>query len=87
MSKYAWRPPVELQEGEPWFFLRAQDRYSAHGVSGYAQGLMAGAIEAEERGDEELASHLRAQAQTVSNVFDAFREWQESNVDLVKTPD
>ena len=85
--KYTWRPPVELQEGEPWFFLRAQDRYSAHGVAGYAQGLVDAALYAEERGDEELATHLRSQAQRVSEVFEAFRAWQEGNVDLVKTPD
>lgn len=87
MTKYAWRPPVELREGEPWFFLRAQDRYSAHAVAGYAQGLIDAAIHAEERGDEELAEHLRSQAKLVSDVFDAFRQWQEENVDLVKTPD
>lgn len=87
MAKYTWRPPVELRDGEPWFFLRGQDRYSPHGVAGYAQGLLAAATEADERGDTDRAAELRQLVESVRAAYSSFIEWQEENVDLVKTPD
>ena len=87
MTKYTWKPPVELQDDEPWFFIRGQDQYAINGVTGYAQGIQSAILDAEERGDEERLKGLRIIAAGVERVYENFRDWQEDNADLVKSPD
>ena len=87
-GKYEGLNPLErLHEGEPWFFIRAQDRFSVAAVRGYAEGLYAAALDRADHGEADLAAHLHEQAQEVLALVVHMYEWQEANQDLVKIPD
>lgn len=88
VGKYAGLNPLDrLREGEPWFFLRAQDMFSLPAVKGYASGLYAEALDREQRGDHEIAFSLHEQVREILELAQSFAEWQENNPDLVKIPD
>jgi hypothetical protein len=92
--KYAdINPLTKLHPGEPYFFVRAQDRLSVEAVKHYAVLLQ----EVSERvlddkdldGDEamSLALTLEDQAAQVADFALQFIEWQKANPDKVKLPD
>lgn len=65
-------PLHKLHDGEPYFFLRAQDVHSPYAVRHYAQAV--GVLDVKAR-DECLA------------FADHIEQWQEANHDKVKLPD
>jgi len=73
-GKYEGKNPLEkLHAGEPYFFLRSQDRCAPLAVSQYAATLRS-------CGDDKGAQECHAFAQRM-------REWQDKNPELVKMPD
>ncbi len=66
-------PLDKLHEGEPYFFVRAQDIHSAPIVQSYA--VMLGS-----HGDN-------CGAQAVMGMVDKINQWQRENPDKVKQPD
>lgn len=73
-GKYPDGPPLaKLHDGEPWFFLRAQDELAPDVVEFYADKL-------ERYG-------LIGQGREVRRFALRMREWQTENPDKVKLPD
>ena len=57
--KYAGINPLErLHEGEPWFFIRGQDRLSVAAVIEYSHLLRHESVNSSLRGDNELSDSL-----------------------------
>lgn len=74
MSKYSNTNPLEkLHEGEPFFFLRAQDKLAPAIVLAYAEAL-------EMCGDAQGSMECSEIAEQMIN-------WQEANPDKIKLPD
>jgi len=72
--KYKNKNPLEkLHEGEPYFFIRAQDKHSVRIVREYAKML-------KNTGDIEGYKG-------VLDFSDNMVDWQEANQDKVKLPD
>lgn len=72
--KYDNQNPLEkLHHGEPYFFIRAQDKLSVYAIRWYAENL-------QYHGDLAGRDEVRALA-------DMFAEWQAKHPNLVKLPD
>jgi len=86
--KYAVINPLErLHRGEPYFFIRGQDRLSVAAVIEYSHLLRYESTNALLRGDENLSDSLKKQADEVLSYAQKFKEWQQANPDKVKIPD
>jgi hypothetical protein len=86
--KYQGINPLErLHPGEPWFFVRGQDRLSVAAVTEYSHLLRHESVNASLRGDHDLSDSLSKQADEVLEFARMFKDWQENNSDLVKYPD
>jgi hypothetical protein len=69
----AHRLEAKLLPGEPWFALRAKDRYSIRGVEAYAKLCE----------DMGLVDHAAGVRQAIKQM----KAWQEVNQDKLKIPD
>jgi hypothetical protein len=78
---------MNLHPGEPWFYLRAQDKLSVEIVMEYSRLLEGESWKARGRGDEALARSLSDQSTQVAQAAHKFLDWQEDNPDKVKLPD
>lgn len=86
--KYADENPINrLSPGEPYFFVRGQDRLSVAIVGEYSHLLRREANKAIDRNDFDLSDSLNKQANEVLEYAQKFADWQEQNSDLVKYPD
>lgn len=86
--KYADINPLsKLNPGEPWFFIRAQDKLSPAAVAGYSHLLKKEANKALIRKEFDLADSLYEQSDEVLKFAEKFIDWQQENPDLVKFPD
>lgn len=86
--KYQGTNPLEkLRDGEPYFFIRAQDKLGPEAVQAYADLLQREANRAFGEGKEELSDTLRKQALGVLRVASVFMDWQHDNQQFVKIPD
>jgi hypothetical protein len=86
--KYQGTNPLQrLHPGEPYFFIRAQDRLSTAAVIEYSHLLRHESVNASLRGDYDLSDSLSKQADEVLEFAQRFKDWQEKNSDLVKYPD
>jgi hypothetical protein len=64
---------IAFKPGEPWFLIRAQDRFAPAAVEAYAN-LVGGSV------TPEMAAGVRA-------IADSMRKWQAEHTEAVKTPD
>lgn len=86
--KYQGSNPLDrLRAGEPFFFIRAQDRLSTAAVIEYSHLLRHESVNASLRGDHDLSDSLSKQADEVLEFSQRFKDWQRNNSDLVKYPD
>jgi hypothetical protein len=86
--KYAGINPLErLHKGEPWFFIRAQDKLSVAAVIEYSHLLRHESVNSSLRGDKDLSDSLDKQADEVLAYAQKFKDWQRENPDKVKLPD
>jgi hypothetical protein len=86
--KYDGINPLErLNPGEPWFFVRGQDRLSVDAVIEYSHLLRREANKASMRNEYDLSDSLSKQAAEVLEFAQDFADWQHENNDLVKYPD
>jgi hypothetical protein len=86
--KYAGINPIErLHRGEPYFFIRGQDRLSVAAVIEYSHLLRHESVNSSLRGDNELSDSLDKQADEVLSYAQKFKDWQRENPDKVKYPD
>jgi hypothetical protein len=86
--KYQGKNPLEkLREGEPYFFLRAQDALSTETVQFYADLLKRESDKAQAAGDQGKAAELLKQALGILKVGSIFADWQYDNKQFVKLPD
>ena len=86
--KYAGQNPLEiLHEGEPFFFIRAQDKLSPHAVLAYSELLQHEADKAYKAGETRLWESLSDQSAEVANYSRQFLEWQRAHPEFVKLPD
>jgi hypothetical protein len=86
--KYEGINPLErLHLGEPWFFIRAQDKLSVDAVIAYSKLLQIESNKAAQEGKDDLAVSLSIDAAHVMNFAHNFLNWQEANPDKVKLPD
>ena len=86
--KYRNVNPLEkLRDGEPYFFLRAQDKLSPEAVEAYSNLLKRESDKARSEGNGELADSLLKQALGVLAVVNKFMDWQDDNAQYVKMPD
>jgi len=86
--KYAGINPLErLHEGEPYFFIRAQDKLSISAVLGYSELLQREADKAYQSGDIRQWESLSDQSAQVANYSRQFLEWQRAHPEFVKLPD
>lgn len=86
--KYEGTNPLEkLREGEPYFFLRAQDKLSVKMISAYADLLKAESDKAQVMGSFKLAGELYKQSLGVLKLAHIFIDWQIDNEQFVKLPD
>ena len=86
--KYSGINPIErLHKGEPYFFIRAQDRLSTAAVIEYSHLLRHESLNASLRGAYDLSDSLNKQADEVLEFAQRFKDWQRNNSDLVKYPD
>jgi hypothetical protein len=85
--KYAdINPLTKLHPGEPFFFIRAQDKLSVDIVMEYSRLLEKEGLKLS--ADNEVRSHdLMMQACQVASFAHRFLDWQEENPDKVKLPD
>jgi hypothetical protein len=84
--KYQGQNPIErLHDGEPYFFIRAQDSLSGKAVSAYADLLKEAADNARAYSDS-LADNILKQALAVQAMANDFLDWQIDNPTLVKEP-
>jgi hypothetical protein len=86
--KYEGINPLDrLHVGEPFFFIRAQDRLSVDAVVAYSHLLQKEANKAILRGDHILAESLQQDVNDVVYQAHRFMDWQEEHPDKVKLPD
>jgi hypothetical protein len=79
-----------LHSGEPWFLLRAQDKFSVEAVYDYALLLKNEARSLVARGGDDdciLAAKLIAQMVGFREIASEFSAWQKDNQEFVKLPD
>jgi hypothetical protein len=88
IPKYKDENPLQrLNPGEPFFFIRAQDKLSVAAVGEYSHLLRREANKAIDRNDYDLSDSLNKQANEVLEYAQKFADWQRENNDLVKFPD
>lgn len=86
--KYAGKNPLDkLREGEPYFFIRAQDALSSESVQHYASLLKRESDKARNDGQDSKADELLKQSLGVLRVASIFLDWQHDNKEFVKLPD
>ena len=86
--KYAGINPLErLHKGEPFFFIRAQDKLSVSAVIEYSHLLRYASTNAALGNDQDLSYSLKKQADEVLSYAQRFKAWQQENPDKVKYPD
>jgi hypothetical protein len=86
--KYAdVNPLTRLNPGEPFFFIRAQDKLSVDAVVEYSHLLRRESNKAIVRNDYDVSDSLKKQADEVLEYAEKFVDWQRENNDLVKFPD
>ena len=86
--KYANENPLDrLNHGEPYFFIRAQDRLSVQAVIEYSQLLRYESVTAHANEDYDLSDSLNKQADEVLEFAQKFKDWQKENPEKVKFPD
>lgn len=86
--KYAdVNPLTRLNLGEPFFFIRAQDKLSPHAVLAYSELLQHEADKAYKAGETRLWESLSDQSAEVANYSRQFLEWQRAHPEFVKLPD
>ena len=86
--KYESVNPLEkLHSGEPYFFLRAQDRLSLVAIYAYRDALKEASARAFIDGTQHESDELIKGALGVLRVIEKFYEWQDANPDKVKLPD
>jgi hypothetical protein len=86
--KYQGINPLErLHPGEPYFFIRAQDKLSVAAVVEYSHLLRHESVNSSLRGDKDLSDSLDKQADEVLAYAQRFKAWQQENPDKVKYPD
>ena len=86
--KYEGINPLErLHPGEPYFFIRAQDKLSVDAVIAYSKLLQIESNSAAHRGEDELAISLSKSAIDVIQFAHQFFDWQQANPEKVKLPD
>lgn len=86
--KYEGRNPLEkLREGEPYFFLRAQDKLSTEAIRAYGNELKRESDKAFAVGDNATAKNLFKQSLEMFRVIERFMDWQDDNEQFVKLPD
>jgi hypothetical protein len=78
---------MNLNEGEPWFYLRAQDRLSVETLMEYSRLLERESWKARGEGNEVLARSLSDQSTEVAIYAHKFLDWQQEHPDKVKLPD
>ncbi len=87
MPKYDEENPLaKLHDGEPYFFIRTQDRLSVSAVMAYAELLELAASDTITT-DSVKSRNLAHQAYEVGKFAEEFQLWQELNPTLVKLPD
>lgn len=94
MPKYQGVNPLsKLHSGEPYFFIRAQDRLSVEAVKHYALLLQEVAervsrdTNLSEADAMSIALSLTDQSARLAEDVMQFVEWQKANPDKVKFPD
>lgn len=88
IPKYQHENPLQrLNPGEPYFFVRAQDKLSVDAVTEYSYLLRREANKASVREEYDLSDSLAKQADEVLEYAEKFKDWQRENNDLVKYPD
>lgn len=86
--KYQGNNPLEkLREGEPYFFIRAQDALSSESVQHYASLLKRESDKAYAANEDERGAELLKQSLGVLRVANIFQDWQHDNPTFVKMPD
>jgi hypothetical protein len=80
-------PLFRLHPGEPFFFIRAQDKLSVETIMEYSRLLERESWKARGEGNEVLARSLSDQSTEVAIFAHKFLDWQEENPDKVKLPD
>jgi hypothetical protein len=86
--KYEGINPLDrLHPGEPYFFIRAQDKLSVEAVRHYSHLLQEEANKAAGREEDELGESLQLQSIEVIHFAHKFLDWQEEHPDKVKLPD
>lgn len=80
-------PIKQLHPGEPFFFIRAQDKLSVDAVINYSHLLSREANRALLAGDKELHDTLAEQSAEVVLYAHKFMDWQDANPDKIKFPD
>ncbi len=86
--KYQGKNPLEkLRDGEPYFFVRAQDKLGPEAVQAYADLLKRESDKAYRDNDDARAGELLKQALGVLRVAHIFADWQADNQQFVKMPD
>jgi len=78
---------MNLNDGEPWFYLRGQDKLSVETLMEYSRLLERESWKARGEGNEVLARSLSDQSTEVAIYAHKFLEWQEFNPEKVKLPD
>ena len=85
--KYQGQNPLErLHDGEPYFFIRAQDSLASEAVQAYADLLKREQSKALDAGNVELSDSLLKQALGVLAMANSFLDWQQDHIELVKKP-
>ena len=86
--KYQGKNPLEkLRDGEPYFFIRAQDSLSSESVQHYASLLKRESDKAYATNEDERGAELLKQSLGVLRVASIFQDWQQDHSEFVKLPD
>lgn len=79
-------PLTKLHDGEPYFFIRAQDKLAVEAVRCYSH-LLADESSKHSGTNEELANRLMKDAIQILGFARRIDDWQQANPKLVKVPD
>lgn len=86
--KYAGKNPLEkLRDGEPYFFIRAQDKVAGEAVAAYADLIKRESEKAQADGNLGLADNLLKQSLGAMSVAHRILDWQMDHPEFVKLPD
>ena len=89
MAKYDGIDPLaKLHPGEPFFFVRAQDRLATSALIAYYEHMEKVASERlNENLKDEIGQSLINQTQDILRLLGDFSQWQIDHLDLIKFPD